>query len=426
MNIQFATYRVLTKKHNRYKQFISEVAKNRKLEEWTATSKFEIGNIVLFYFGDPCKSIIAIGIVSSKPKESVEKFDWTEKKRLFFCNFEPVWLLKNPLTLPPQNSLLNSWYSKKPYRSSRKLENEIGSLILKEIYKNNPEIQYYKEIQENFPVLTINDFTNEEKRIDNLSPKDYVKAFQSLKNVISDTDLKMLKANLGAPHQTITATRLSNIMGFTNYNAANLRYGTIARKLCDFFKVKPEQFLYVLVYFKKINKEWHWTLRENVIAAIVELNLFKNNQFPNILKELEIFKNVQKSIESTTKETIIQSRIGQGFFRVNLIDYWQGCAVTGCQIFDILKASHIKPWRFSTDIERLNLFNGLLLLPNLDSLFDSGLISFDEKGDILISKFLSKNHWHMIGIIDTMKLRKIENDHKVFLEYHRKNIFKKQ
>ena len=424
MNIQFATYQATSKEHNRFEQFVSEVSQNNQLENWTATSKFKIGDVVLFYFGVPHKSIIAIGIVASEPEEIYDEFDWTQKEKEYFCNFEPVWLLKNPLNFPSQNILLDSWYSKKPYRSSRILENKIATPILMEILKHNPEIQNYKELQRKLSILTIDNFSKDENKIDNLSTKDYVRAFQSLKDVISEIDLKMLKANLEAPHQTVTATQLSNIMDFSNFNAANLRYGTFARKLCDFFKVKPAQFLYVLVYFKKINDEWHWTLRENVVAAIIELNLFENATIPNIVNEIEVFKNDQKSVEITTKEAIIQSRIGQGLFRVSLIEYWQGCSVTGCQLFEILKASHIKPWRYSNNSERLNLFNGLLLMPNLDSLFDCGLISFDEKGKILISKLLNRKYLKIMGINDSMSLRKIENDHKIFLQYHRTSIFK--
>ena len=63
-------------------------------------------------------------------------------------------------------------------------------------------------------------------------------------------------------------------------------------------------------------------------------------------------------------------------------------------------------------------------MPNLDSLFDCGLISFDEKGKILISKFLNIKYWQMMGIFDTMNLRKIEKEHKIFLQYHQANIFK--
>ena len=425
MNIQFATYRANSDEHNRYEQFISEVTENKKLESWTATSKFAVGDLVLFYFGIPYKSIIAIGIVSSEPDLIHDQFDWTQKDKEYFCDFEPVWLLESPLKLPPKNDVLDKWYSEKPYRSTRILEKKIAALLLIEIFKLNSEVETFEELQRILPILVGDKSTDDEDKIDSLSIEDYKTAFKSIEEVTSEIDLKMLKANIEAPNHTITATRLAKVMDFANFNAANLRYGTFARKLCEFFRVKPAQYLYILVYLNKVNNEWHWTLRENVITAIIELGLFDNQIISNIASEIDKFKNEHGAIESTTTQSIIQSRIGQGLFRANLIDYWQGCSITGCQLIEILRASHIKPWRYSNNNERLDIFNGLLLMPNLDALFDSGLISFDDNGKILISQVLDKQYWEKIGITNTLKLRKIEKDHKIFLQFHRENIFQR-
>jgi hypothetical protein len=261
-------------------------------------------------------------------------------------------------------------------------------------------------------------------KINNLSIEDYKIAFENIKEAASENDLKMLKANYEAPNYTVTAKRLAKAMNFANFNAANLRYGSFAGRLCDYYKIKPTENLAILVYFQKINNEWHWTLRENVVKAIKELNWFDNAKISDIISEIEDFKIVQKTLENTTKESLIQSRVGQGIFRLDLVKYWEGCSVTGCQFIDILKASHIKPWRYSTNEERLNYFNGLLLIPNLDALFDSGLISFENTGLILISSLLDKEYWKVLNISATMKLRKLDEQHISFLEFHRENVFR--
>jgi len=50
--------------------------------------------------------------------------------------------------------------------------------------------------------------------------------------------------------------------------------------------------------------------------------------------------------------------------------------VTGLAMSKLLRASHIKPWAAcAADAERLDVYNGLLLAPHLDALFDAGLIS---------------------------------------------------
>jgi HNH endonuclease len=83
-------------------------------------------------------------------------------------------------------------------------------------------------------------------------------------------------------------------------------------------------------------------------------------------------------------------------------DYWKGCSVTAFPRIDLLVASHIKPWKASNNFERLDVFNGLLLLPNLDRAFELGYISFNEKGTIIISPTLE--HPELIGIDSTMRL----------------------
>ncbi len=124
---------------------------------------------------------------------------------------------------------------------------------------------------------------------------------------------------------------------------------------------------------------------------------------------------------STETRNLIKCRIGQGNFREKLINYWKGCSVTKFDKIELLIASHIKPWRESTNSERLDLFNGLLLTPNLDKLFDKGYISFDNSGHILISSEL--NNYALIGLEKEMTID-IKEEHKKYLEFHRNEIFK--
>ncbi len=59
-------------------------------------------------------------------------------------------------------------------------------------------------------------------------------------------------------------------------------------------------------------------------------------------------------LPETERESVIKARIGQGVFRKQLLEMWDGCAVTGVKLPDLLRASHIKPWRYSTNAERTN------------------------------------------------------------------------
>jgi predicted restriction endonuclease len=138
-------------------------------------------------------------------------------------------------------------------------------------------------------------------------------------------------------------------------------------------------------------------------------------------EELEIKKSDKITI--TEKENIILSRVGQGNFRSNLIKYWNGCSVTNFDKPVLLNASHIKPWKESNNFERLDPFNGLLLLPNYDKLFDKGYINFDSKGKIVISKFLNAIDKGILNINSEIKLRNLEKEHISYLEYHKEYCF---
>lgn len=128
-------------------------------------------------------------------------------------------------------------------------------------------------------------------------------------------------------------------------------------------------------------------------------------------------------LHHTERQAVTTARIGQGIFRQSLVEMWKGCAVTDVRLPNVLRASHIKPWRFSTNSERLDPFNGLLLLPQYDQLFDKGLISFDETGAITLSPAIEEIEPAKLGINVNDKLRSLSKRHLGFLEYHRTEVF---
>lgn len=130
-------------------------------------------------------------------------------------------------------------------------------------------------------------------------------------------------------------------------------------------------------------------------------------------------------LSSTERDAIVKARIGQGRFREYLIEYWSCCAVTGCKEIPLLRASHIKPWARATLEERLSMYNGLLLSPTIDLCFDSGYVSFDDNGRLLVSESLSLDDAARLGISPEMHLLRIDPEHLKYLQYHRENIFKR-
>lgn len=139
----------------------------------------------------------------------------------------------------------------------------------------------------------------------------------------------------------------------------------------------------------------------------------------NLIEEKIAIVKKDTSLTITEKNIIILSRVGQGKYRKELINYWQSSSINKYTRFDLLIASHIKPWKNCINSERTDLYNGLLLPPNYDKLFDRGYISFDKKGKIEFSKFLNEDDKIFFGLKKGICLLKIEEKHKTYLEYHK-------
>ena len=102
----------------------------------------------------------------------------------------------------------------------------------------------------------------------------------------------------------------------------------------------------------------------------------------------------------------VRSRIGQGRFREALLQLHGHCAVSGISTTAVLRAAHIHRWADcdGTPTARYDIDNGLLLAANLDCLFETGLIAFDDDGRILISPELDTTACEALGLNPEIRL----------------------
>lgn len=144
---------------------------------------------------------------------------------------------------------------------------------------------------------------------------------------------------------------------------------------------------------------------------------------PNYGMDLAIHAIERAPLPETEKQRIIQSRIGQGRFRSDLLEIWDGrCAVTGTSLNQLLRASHIKPWASSNNMERTDPKNGLLLAANYDAAFDSGLIGFDGEGNSLIHPGTDFSELRLGGIDPSCRLRRVLPGSLLYLDFHRREV----
>ena len=133
------------------------------------------------------------------------------------------------------------------------------------------------------------------------------------------------------------------------------------------------------------------------------------------------------SLRETTKQALINARRGQGLFRSRVATLEHQCRVTGVSRPEHLVAGHIKPWRESSNDERLTEANGLLLTPSIDHLFDRGFISFENHGELLVSPVAHQDSLRRMGVAcdHVVHVGEFNQDQQHFLEFHRTQVFLK-
>ena len=129
-------------------------------------------------------------------------------------------------------------------------------------------------------------------------------------------------------------------------------------------------------------------------------------------------------IGETERRQLVKARRGQGLFRANVRLVESHCRVTGVSDATHLRASHIKPWRDSTDEEKLSGDNGLLLAPHIDHLFDEGWISFSDDGDLLVSPQLDPEILHKWNVPLALNVGRFSPSQADFLAFHRDYVFR--
>ena len=131
-------------------------------------------------------------------------------------------------------------------------------------------------------------------------------------------------------------------------------------------------------------------------------------------------------LNESERQQVVKARRGQGLFRFRVSHLEPACRLTGINNPALLLASHIKPWRdCASTHERLDGTNGLMLTPDVDHLFDKGLISFSDSGDILQSKWLVQDELRRLGLEEACH-RNVGGflpQQLQYMDYHRSEVF---
>lgn len=167
-------------------------------------------------------------------------------------------------------------------------------------------------------------------------------------------------------------------------------------------------------------------IAKGIYALTDFVNKIENNddKYIEVTDKEIILKNIKR--KETEKIVSQKIRIGQNYFRQALLKSLKQCPITHIDEKRLLIASHIKPWVYCNNNERLDINNGFLLSPLFDKLFDKsvGLITFTPQREILISNKLTKDNIQRLGITHRQIIEDLPvSGREEFLEYHRQYIF---
>lgn len=129
---------------------------------------------------------------------------------------------------------------------------------------------------------------------------------------------------------------------------------------------------------------------------------------------------------SMKQQEIRKAREGQGKYREQLLEQCRFCPFTMIADERLLIASHIKPWAASEDDEKIDPYNGYMLSPLYDKLFDRGFITFTENRHMILSEFISPFTWKQLNLKNDTFIKALPMDDKrvEYLKFHHESVFK--
>lgn len=180
------------------------------------------------------------------------------------------------------------------------------------------------------------------------------------------------------------------------------------------------------IYVEKVGKEsnplFYWKLFVDFDA------IWEKQNGPlvfNYGKKKEETTPINKKSKNKNKE-VSKSREGQGKYRELLLEQCRYCPFTMISDERLLIASHIKPWAASDDNEKIDPYNGYMLSPLYDKLFDRGFMTFTSDRHVILSEFISPFTWKQIGLQNNtfIKALPMDDERIEYLKFHHQSVFK--
>jgi len=136
--------------------------------------------------------------------------------------------------------------------------------------------------------------------------------------------------------------------------------------------------------------------QENNLFDVFKRHEGSGADLPSLLdtepRNIEVLLNGLKGTDGEDVIRSVKTRLNQNVFRRMLMSiYNEACCITGLNIPQVNRASHIIPWADDVS-KRLDPGNGLYLSATYDAAFDKKLISLDDDYRIILASGI-KDHY---------------------------------
>ena len=132
-------------------------------------------------------------------------------------------------------------------------------------------------------------------------------------------------------------------------------------------------------------------------------------------KEERVYKQLRE-------EKSKAARKGQDKYREAIFSYYSYCVVTRVSDPNLLIACHIKDYAKCNQDEKYDKYNGLTMTPTIHTLFDLGYLTFDEKGEMVLSDFFRNMDRKNLNLVRTVRID-LRQESLKYLKWHNDNVF---
>jgi hypothetical protein len=267
--------------------------------------------------------------------------------------------------------------------------------------------------------------------VNRVSAADFAKTLRAVELRMSPAQRAMLVGHANAKHRLASMQRIAEFGGYAAYGTANSQYGKLGGLVAAELGISDlgnkTQALAEGGQEADERGHWQWRLREPLALAMEQLGWiepYEGESLARSVAEAELDADpASAGLPETTRRALVNARIGQGGFRRRMLALWDfRCPVTGCDIQDVLIASHAKSWQESTNAERLDEYNGLPLAASVDRLFDRGIIAFGSDGQILVKPEISDHALGSVGLSRSSCLIQVYRRSLPYLKAHRERF----